>query len=78
MVIIFQKKEPMDTTESMKSDTPQSSAKEPSPQKEQNDNNIAGMSCLINNFTHIHTLNHFEHKILSIKFITIAFEYVFD
>ncbi|XP_055326729.1 protein tramtrack, alpha isoform isoform X1 [Sitodiplosis mosellana] len=33
--------EPMDTTEPMKSDTPQPSAKEPSPQKEQADNNIA-------------------------------------
>lgn len=38
-------KEPMDTTESMKSDTPQPPAKEPSPQKEQVDNNITGMSC---------------------------------
>lgn len=33
----------MDTTESMKSDTPQPSAKEPSPQKEQADNSVAGM-----------------------------------
>lgn len=35
----------MDTTESMKSDTPQPAAKEQSPQKEQ-DNNTAGMSRL--------------------------------
>lgn len=40
------KKEPMDTTESMKSDTPQPATKEQSPQKEQTDNNIAGMSRL--------------------------------
>lgn len=48
-VIVFLQKEPMDTTESMKSDTPQPSAKEPSPQKEQADNNIAGM-CRMNAF----------------------------
>lgn len=34
----------MDTSESMKSDTPQPAAKEQSPQKEQTDNSIAGMS----------------------------------
>lgn len=44
----------MDTTESMKSDTPQPSVKEPSPQKEQTDNNVAGMLKL-NVFFSFHT-----------------------
>lgn len=47
----------MDTTESMKSDTPQPAAKEQSPQKEQNDNTNAGMSQLNAVYIHIFSLN---------------------
>lgn len=48
--LLLTQKEPMDTTESMKSDTPQPATKEQSPQKEQIDNNIAGMSQFMNDF----------------------------
>lgn len=36
--------EPMDTSEPMKSETPQPAVKEQSPQKEQIENNVTGMS----------------------------------
>lgn len=47
--------EPMDTSESMKSETPQPATKEQSPQKEQIENNVAGMSHLIASFVHFCT-----------------------
>lgn len=66
----------MDTTESMKSDTPQPAAKEQSPQKEQ-DNTIAGMSRLNVYFTLALFVfeSTFKQKIIN---LTHAFEYVFD
>lgn len=71
----------MDTTESMKSDTPQPSVKEPSPQKEPADNNIAGMYCLNSIHFHIHTSSILSAQYKSrnsLIFTNHAFEYVFD
>lgn len=63
-------KEPMDTTESMKSDTPQPSAKETSPQKEQVDNNIAGMSPL--------NVTSYSHLVYSILLCTMQSKQLID
>lgn len=43
LLYVGRSQEPMDTNESMKSDTPQPAVKEQSPQKEQIENNITGM-----------------------------------
>lgn len=67
----------MDTTESMKSDTPQPSAKEPSPQKEQIDNNIAGMWHSNNTFSHSH-IQSFWAQYYKQDIYNHASEYVFD
>lgn len=78
----------MDTSESMKSETPQPATKEQSPQKEQTENNAAGMSHLIAIlfiFAHMHTVfflsMHFERTAKqnkNIKQLTNAFASVFD
>lgn len=78
----------MDTSESLKSETEQPATKEQSPQKEQSENNVAGMSHLIAIsfiFAHMHTVfflsMHFERTAKQIKIIkqlTNAFAYVFD
>lgn len=77
--------EPMDTSESLKSETPQPATKEQSPQKEQIENNAAGMSHSVHLFLHTCTLfflsMHFERtakQYKNIKQLTNAFAYVFD
>lgn len=70
----------MDTSESMKSDTPQPSAKEPSPQKEQADNNVAGMfspiTLTLSRLLILSTVQ--KQKIHLTSLNQHAFEYVFD